>query len=141
VKQNYLPHLATRVFGVPLLIQPEKLSVILGAIRPRLGLDDTVVLEGLPAAATVGRPLPQPIRALVTDAHGNPASGVPVVFSARSGTVTPARPHTDSTGHAQARWVLGARAGEQVVEAVVKEGGLRAISRVRASAAPKRKTR
>ena len=38
MKTNYLPHLAGRVFGVPLLIQPQKLSVILQAIGPRLGL-------------------------------------------------------------------------------------------------------
>ena len=35
MKANYLPHLAGRVFGVPLLIQPQKLSVILQAIGPR----------------------------------------------------------------------------------------------------------
>jgi hypothetical protein len=38
MKANYLPHLAGRVFGVPLLIQPQKLSVIRQAIGPRLGL-------------------------------------------------------------------------------------------------------
>jgi signal peptide peptidase SppA len=38
MKANYLPHLAGRVFGVPLLIQPQKLSVILQAIGPRLGI-------------------------------------------------------------------------------------------------------
>jgi capsid assembly protease len=38
MKANYLPHLAGRVFGIPLLIQPQKLSVILQAIGPRLGL-------------------------------------------------------------------------------------------------------
>jgi hypothetical protein len=37
--------------------------------------------------------------------------------------------------------VLGTRAGEQVVEVVVKEGGLRASGGVRATAAPKRKAR
>ena len=40
MKANYLPHLAGRVFGVPLLIQPQKLSVILQAIGPRLGLPE-----------------------------------------------------------------------------------------------------
>src|ERR1700682_4411473 len=38
MKANYLPHLAGRVFSIPLLIQPQKLSVILQAIGPRLGL-------------------------------------------------------------------------------------------------------
>ncbi len=40
MKNNYLPHLAARVFGVPLLISRQKLSVILQAIGPRLGLPD-----------------------------------------------------------------------------------------------------
>ena len=38
MKANYLPHLAARVFGVPLMIQSQKLSVILEAIGPRIGL-------------------------------------------------------------------------------------------------------
>ena len=48
MKANYLPHLAGRVFGVPLLIQPQKLSVILQAIWPRLGLSaGEFEIEGL----------------------------------------------------------------------------------------------
>jgi adhesin/invasin len=109
--------------------------------RATAGAPARLVLEGLPAAATVSRALPQPVRVLVTDAHGNAAAGASVVFSTRSGAVTPARARTDSTGRAQARWVLGTRAGEQVVEAMVKEGGLRASGSVRATAAPKRKAR
>jgi adhesin/invasin len=109
--------------------------------RATAGAPAKLVLEGLPAAATVSRPLPQPVRVLVTDAHGNAAAGASVVFSTRSGAVTPARARTDSTGRAQARWVLGTRAGEQVVEVLVKEGGLRASDSVRATAAPKRKAR
>ena len=41
MKQNYLPHLAARVFGVPLLIQIDKLMVILDAIGPRIGTPRT----------------------------------------------------------------------------------------------------
>jgi capsid assembly protease len=52
VKHNYLPHLAARVFGVPLMIQMDKLMVILDAIGPRIGLREKVVLEGLPAVVT-----------------------------------------------------------------------------------------
>ncbi len=48
MKANYLPHLAGRVFGVPLLIQPQKLSVILQAIGPRLGLPaGDIEIDGL----------------------------------------------------------------------------------------------
>jgi signal peptide peptidase SppA len=56
VKPNILPQLATRVFGVPLLIEAQKLAVILEAIGPRIGLRESVVLEGLPVVVT--RPNP-----------------------------------------------------------------------------------
>jgi hypothetical protein len=109
--------------------------------RAMAGTPARLVLEGVPAAAMASRPLPQPVRVLVTDAHGNAAAGASVVFSTRSGAVTPTRARTDSAGRAQTRWVLGTRAGDQVVEVVVKEGGLRASGSVRATAAPKRKAR
>ena len=56
MKQTYLPHLAARVFGVPLMIQIDKLMVILDAIGPRIGLREHVVVEGLPVVVT--RPAP-----------------------------------------------------------------------------------
>ncbi len=36
---QHLSHLATRIFDTPLLISPQKLEVILGALGPRLGLE------------------------------------------------------------------------------------------------------
>src|SRR5450759_10808 len=58
MKSNYLPHLAGRVFGVPLLIQPQKLSVILQAIGPRLGLGPAEIeIEGLGAPVVARMPL------------------------------------------------------------------------------------
>ena len=56
MKQSYLPHLAARVFGVPLMVQIDKLMVILDAIGPRIGLREHVVVEGLPVVVT--RPAP-----------------------------------------------------------------------------------
>lgn len=110
-------------------------------VRAAAGPPAKAVLEGVPPTATVGRALPQPVRVLVTDAQGNPTPGASVQFTTKSGTVTPSRARTDSTGRAQARWVLGARAGDQIVDVVVKEGGIRAAGRIRAGAAPKRKAR
>jgi len=58
MKANYLPHLAGRVFGVPLLIQPQKLSVILQAIGPRLGLRQAEIeIEGLGVPVAARMPL------------------------------------------------------------------------------------
>jgi capsid assembly protease len=56
VKQTYLPHLAARVFGVPLMVQIDKLMVILDAIGPRIGIREHVAVEGLPVVVT--RPAP-----------------------------------------------------------------------------------
>jgi ClpP class serine protease len=36
--RSFLPHVASRVFGSPLLIQPRKLDVILRVLGPRIGL-------------------------------------------------------------------------------------------------------
>jgi adhesin/invasin len=101
------------------------------AVRVTAGAPAKVAFEGVPASGTVGRPLPQTVRAVVSDAHGNPAAGVSVVFSTKSGTVAPTRARTDSAGRAQTRWTLSPRAGDQVLEAVVKEGGARGAARVR----------
>ena len=56
MKHNYLPHLAARAFGVPLMIQMDKLMVILDAIGPRIGVREHLVVEGLPVVVT--RPAP-----------------------------------------------------------------------------------
>jgi signal peptide peptidase SppA len=44
-----LPHLASRVFGVPLLVQPQKLGIILRAIGPRIGLGEPSGQAAVPA--------------------------------------------------------------------------------------------
>lgn len=46
-----LPHLAARLFGVPLAIHRPKLDVILAVLGPRVGLTDLAVPQGLPPAA------------------------------------------------------------------------------------------
>jgi hypothetical protein len=128
-----LQHLSATALGVD---APLEL-----AVRAAAGLPAKAAVEGVPATATAGRALLQPVRVLVTDAQGNPTPGASVRFTARAGTVTPSRSRTDSTGRAQTRWVLGPRAGDQAVDVVVKEGGIRTAARIRAGAAPKRKAR
>ena len=46
----YLTHLASRLFGTPLLIARPKLDVILSVLGPRLGLPDTQTKVALPPA-------------------------------------------------------------------------------------------
>ena len=69
MKQNYLPHLAARVFGVPLMVQIDKLMVILDAIGPRIGLREHLVIDGLPVVVT--RPAPDDDE----EENGMPAMG------------------------------------------------------------------
>ena len=106
----------------------------------RAGRADKATFEGLPASAPAGRQLAQPVAVIVTDAYGNGVAGTLVAFTSRSGKLTPGRARTDSTGRAAVRWVLGPAAGDQQVEATVKESGLRATGRVPAVTAGKRKT-
>lgn len=53
-----LPHLASRIFGTPLLVHRAKLDVILSAIGPRLGIDNPIPADAtaLLAAAPAPRP-------------------------------------------------------------------------------------
>ncbi len=52
------PHLAGRLFGVPLLIHRPKLDVILSVMAPRLGLDGTLPQAALPSPRPVASPTP-----------------------------------------------------------------------------------
>jgi signal peptide peptidase SppA len=52
------PHLAGRLFGVPLLIHRPKLDVILSVMAPRLGLDGTLPQAALPSTRPVASPTP-----------------------------------------------------------------------------------
>jgi hypothetical protein len=105
----------------------------------RAGRAGKATLEGLPASATAGQPLTQPVAVIVTDAYGNGVAGTQVAFTSRSGKLTPGRARTDSTGRAAVRWLLGPAIGDQQLEATVKESGLRTAGKVRAVAPGKRK--
>jgi hypothetical protein len=58
--------------------------------------------------------------ALVTDVYGNPVPDAKVVFSVKSGTVTPTRAVSDAKGRAALTWKLGSKAGEQTLKGVVR---------------------
>ena len=98
-----------------------------------------IALDDLPATALGGEPLPRPVQAIVTDAHGNPVPDAVVTFTAKAGKVSPSRARTDASGRAAARWTLATSAGEQRIEVVVKDGGYRASGAVRASAPGRRR--
>ncbi len=52
----HLPHLATRVFDTPLLIAPQKLEVILGALAPHFGLEVPAAAAALSAERAERKP-------------------------------------------------------------------------------------
>lgn len=58
--------------------------------------------------------------ALVTDVYGNPVPDARVNFSAKSGTVTPARAVSDARGRAALTWKLGSNPGEQRLTGLVR---------------------
>ena len=56
----------------------------------------------------------------LTDAYGNPVSDQPVVFSTKSGTVSPARVMSDTHGRAHTRWTPASKVGKRTLVAAVK---------------------
>jgi len=53
-----LPHLASRIFGTPLLVHRAKLDVILSALGPRLGIDSPIPADAKELLAAVPAPRP-----------------------------------------------------------------------------------
>ena len=68
-----LPHLASRIFGTPLLVHRAKLDVILSALGPRLGIEHPITVDApdLLAAVPAARPtLPGGVGIAVIPVHG-----------------------------------------------------------------------
>lgn len=80
-----------------------------------------------------GKKLAAPVIATVTDSYGNPVADAIVSFTAKSGSVTPARIATDAKGRAKTQWTLGRSGGEQAVVAVVKGHDVRGTLTVQVS--------
>ena len=62
----------------------------------------------------------------LTDAYENPVADQPVVFSTKTGTVSPARVMTDAKGRAHTRWTPGSKTGKRTLVAAVKGTDARA---------------
>jgi hypothetical protein len=87
-----------------------------------------VAVSGGDQSAPVATTLPTPFVVRVTDAHGNPTSGVAVAFTvtAGGGTVSAATGVTDAAGLASTRLTLGTVAGVNSV--TVSAPGLTSVS-------------
>lgn len=78
-----------------------------------------VAVEGDAQEADAGDLLPERLAVEVTDAEGDPVTGVDVLFEVESGggLAAPSRARTDSLGRASAIWRLGGEAGAQTLAA------------------------
>jgi hypothetical protein len=76
-----------------------------------------VLVSGSGQAAAAGQALPNPLVVKVTDASGNPVSGVTVNFAvtAGGGSLSAAQATTTSTGTASVTWTLGVAGTNTVV--------------------------
>ena len=107
------------------------------AVKARPLAPANLEFEGAPPSGATARPLPKPLTVVVTDAYGNPVADRAVRFATRAGKVAPERVMTDAQGRARTRWTLGAKPGEQLLEASVTGMALRdtAVVTVRKPAA------
>jgi hypothetical protein len=106
--------LAVRVEGVKKLVKVGALTT--PAAPANLSFDDAPV----PAKAPKSKAKSRHLYAVVTDVYGNPVSDAKVMFSTRSGTVTPARAVSDTQGRAEVTWTPGMKPGEQTLVGSVK---------------------
>jgi Big-like domain-containing protein len=64
-------------------------------------------------SAAAGTALPGPLVVQVTDAFGNPSSGVEIAWATDAGSITPSATVTGADGLVSAAWTLGPAAGVQ----------------------------
>jgi hypothetical protein len=83
-----------------------------------------------PMSGTAGKPLPRPIRLVITDVHGNRVTERQVTLSATSGSLSPARAMPAPDGSVTAKWRLGSKRGVQVLTAEVRGTAVRAKTEV-----------
>jgi hypothetical protein len=106
--------LAVRVDGVKTLLKVAALTT--PAAPANLSFDDAPAPEKHARVKERSRHL----YALVTDVYGNPVPDATVVFTTKSGSVTPARAVSDTRGRAALTWTPGTKAGDQTLTGAVR---------------------
>ena len=76
--------------------------------------------EDAPAEKSGSRSRAKRVYALVTDVYGNPVPDAPVMFTSRTGSVTPTRAVTDGKGRVLVSWTPGTSTAEQTLRGVVR---------------------
>jgi hypothetical protein len=106
--------LALRVEGVKKLLKVAARTT--PAAPANLSFDDAPPPEKHARAKDKNRHL----YAVVTDVYGNPVPDARVMFTTKSGSVTPARAVSDTRGRAALTWIPSAKGGEQTLIGVVR---------------------
>lgn len=107
------PHsLAVHVGGV------EKLLKVTASAAPAAAANLT--FEDAPPPKSGRRPRTKRVYALVTDVYGNPVPDAPVMFTSRTGSVTPARAVTDAKGRVLVSWTPATSSADQTLRGVVR---------------------
>ena len=78
------------------------------------------VTAGQGQTGTAGEPLADSLVVQVSDANGNPVSGVEVAWSPDAGSADPTTSETGADGQARTSWTLGPEAGEQTLGATAE---------------------
>jgi hypothetical protein len=105
--------LAVRVEGVKKLLKVAAQTT--PAAPANLSFDDAPAPESRAKTKDRSRHL----YAVVTDVYGNPVPDTKVMFTTKSGTVTPARAVSDTRGRVALTWTPGAKPGEQTLTGAV----------------------
>jgi hypothetical protein len=85
-----------------------------------------------PESGRPGKPLPRPIRMVITDAYGNRVTDKQVTFAVSAGSVVPSQAMPGADGTLSTRWKLGAKIGKQTLTASVRGTAVRAVLEMRA---------
>jgi hypothetical protein len=114
------------------LMRPLKCTFMLGALVCAIACGDAsgpnagppasllVVSGSTQASAPVTTKLSEPLLVELTDAQGQPVTGVTVTWTTTSGTLSPLTSKTDRDGQASTQWTVGQIAGIQTTKAKVE---------------------
>jgi hypothetical protein len=123
-------HLVASVDGL------DSTAVVEAEAEPTAANTRVTILNGGQSAA-IATALPERIGLRLTDSTGRPLPDVPVRWeNPDGGSVTQLSPRSDSSGGAEAAWVVGSRAGNQRLRALIGNGRLVKPAIVRATALP-----
>ncbi len=114
--------LGTKAGSQKLEISTGKLKPVAVLVNATPGTPANLALSG-PATSQQAAGKRLPIRATLTDVHGNPVSGRKVTLKASAGSVYPTQVVTGADGSAASSWTVGRKAGVQELTAVV--GGVK----------------